>query len=78
MKITSWRVTLVGCLWTPAVAPAQELPGPPPPSYTDVETDRAVRRALDYLEGTQEADGAWKAEGFGPATSVTSRVEPSE
>ena len=34
-------------------------------------SDRAIRRALDYLKATQKPDGAWEA-GFGKATSVTS------
>jgi hypothetical protein len=35
------------------------------------DSDRAIRRALDYLKATQTPDGAWEA-GFGKATSVTS------
>ena len=35
-------------------------------------SDRAIRRALDYLKSTQQADGSWESAGFGKATSITS------
>ena len=63
---------LLALALVPISAKAQDLPGPLPPSYSDLETDRAVRRALDYLKGTQQPDGAWRGESFGPATSITS------
>ncbi len=55
-----------------SVKAVQELPGPPPESYSNPETDRAVHRALEYLKAAQEADGSWESGGFGKATSVTS------
>lgn len=39
------------------------------------ESDRAIKRALDYLQSTQKSDGAWEADAFAPAkkgTSITS------
>ena len=55
-----------------APAIAQDLPGPMPASYSNAETDRAARRALDYLLAAQQSDGSWESGGFGRATSVTS------
>jgi hypothetical protein len=53
-------------------APGQAPPGPPPPAFSNAETDAAIRRALDHLRATQKPDGAWESGGFGKATSVTS------
>ncbi|WP_169977584.1 prenyltransferase/squalene oxidase repeat-containing protein [Tautonia rosea] len=50
----------------------QDLPEAPRTSFSNAETDRAARRALDYLAGAQQADGSWESGGFGKATSVTS------
>ena len=37
-----------------------------------IKEDLAVRRALEYLNESQKADGAWESGSFGGATSVTS------
>lgn len=63
----SSRLLIPGLILAIAAAPA-----PPPPTPADPGADRAIRRALDHLKGTQKPDGAWESGGFGRATSVTS------
>ena len=46
-------------------------PAPTAKPSEALASDRAIRRALDYLKASQKPDGAWEA-GFGKATSVTS------
>ncbi len=43
-----------------------------PPRVSSAASDRAVRRALEYLKSTQKPDGGWESGGFGKATSITS------
>lgn len=54
------------------VRPLLAQDAPPKPTAPAAATDRAIRRALDYLKSTQKPDGAWESGGFGRATSVTS------
>ena len=65
------RTLTIACLvllWlVPAVATAQAPARPAGPT----ESDESIRRALEFLKGSQKADGGWDA-GFGRATSVTS------
>ncbi len=49
-------------------ARAQDLPAP---RAAAPESDKAIKRGLDYLKATQKPDGAWESGGFGRATSVT-------
>jgi hypothetical protein len=53
-----------------STAVAQDIP--PSGRPTTPASELAVRRALDYLKGSQKPDGAWESGGFGRATSVTS------
>lgn len=51
---------------------AQDLPAELAIKPTDPRMDAATRRALDYILANQKPDGAWEAQGFGKATSITS------
>jgi hypothetical protein len=63
-----WRGVLACLLVLAAPVLARDAPSTTPP---DPRAEEAVRRALDYLKGSQKPDGAWEAS-FGKATSVTS------
>ncbi len=49
--------------------PAQDLPPESPPNLA---ADRSIRRALDYLQSTQQPSGAWTLGDGREATSITS------
>lgn len=51
---------------------AQDLPAEAPSRPADPRIGAATRQALDYLLANQKPDGAWEAQGFGKATSITS------
>ena len=58
-------------VFTPAIF-AQDAPKA---RVAKPEADKAIKRALDYLQSTQKSDGAWEADAFSPGkkgTSITS------
>jgi hypothetical protein len=74
-KTWEWHpalLMLAALLLLPAPLWAQDLPPDDAASPSDPKADAAIRRALEFLKTSQQADGAWESGGFGKATSVTS------